>query len=75
MARSVFWLGLVYSSMPLDFGSLVSDRAAELNPLAACAQCPSGECGRRLEGLRRTLTAAAAVGAPPPRRPVQSRAS
>ena len=40
IARTIFWLGLVYSAMPLDFGSLFADRAPAWRtptPLAACA--------------------------------------
>jgi hypothetical protein len=94
IARSIFWLGLVYSAMPLDFGSLISAPApnlADANPLAACAQGAPEDCRRRVEDLRKALTAAAALGVvdlvaaasessgakdkAPPRKPPQSRAN
>ena len=65
VARTIFWLGLVYSARPLDFGSLISDRSAVLadaNPLAACAHGLTEDCRRRVETLRKTLDAAAALG-------------
>jgi hypothetical protein len=64
-ARTVFWLGLVYSAIPLDFGSLFSDRAsgvADLNPLAVCAEGVTGDCRRRVGDLRKALDAATALG-------------
>ena len=65
VARTIFWLGLVYSAMPLDFGSLVSDRPpglADANPLAPCAHGVTDACRRRIDDLRKTLDAAAALG-------------
>jgi hypothetical protein len=65
LARTIFWLGLVYSAIPLDFGSLVSNRApglAESNPLAACASGPTDDCRRRVDDLRKVLDAVAALG-------------
>jgi hypothetical protein len=89
VARSIFWLGMVYSSIPLDFGSLFSDRAADANPLAACVQGPMETCRQRMGELRKAVKAAAALGVEgpwvtaadgavskdlePPRRPVQGR--
>ena len=32
IARTIFWLGLVYSAMPLDFGSLIADRTPPATP-------------------------------------------
>lgn len=63
IARTIFWLGLVYSAMPLDFGSLIADRvpgAADANPLAACTGMFAEDCRRRVGDLRKTLDAAAA---------------
>ncbi len=65
IARTIFWLGLVYSAMPLDFGSLIADRApgtADANPLAACAGGVTEDCRRRVGELRKALDAAAARG-------------
>ena len=89
VARSIFWLGLVYSSIPLDLGSLFSDRTADASPLAACAQGPTEACRRRMGDLRKAMKAAAALGVEgpwiaaadgpaskdpqPQRKPVQSR--
>lgn len=64
VARTIFWLGLVYSAMPLDFGTLLSGRPpglADANPLAPCAHGVSEACRRRIDDLRRTLDAAAAL--------------
>ncbi len=67
VARTIFWLGLVYSAIPLDFGSLISGETAGLttdaNPLAACARGVTADCRRRVETLRKVLDAAAALGA------------
>ena len=66
IARTIFWLGLVYSAMPLDFGSLPSGPAPSLagaNPLTPCAQGPTGDCRWRFAGLRKALDAAAALDA------------
>ena len=60
LARTIFWLGLVYSAMPLDFGSLVSDTPA--GALARCARSPTEDCRKRIEDLRKTVDAAAALG-------------
>jgi hypothetical protein len=65
IARTIFWLGLVYSAMPLDFGSLFSDRPpgmADANPLAACARGVTEDCRQRVGELRKALDAAAAHG-------------
>jgi hypothetical protein len=51
--------------MPLDFGSLIADRApgiADANPLAACAEGVTNNCRRRVEEMRKALDAAAARG-------------
>ena len=60
VARTIFWLGLVYSAMPLDFGSLVSETPA--GALTRCARGPSDDCRKRIEDLRKTVEAAAALG-------------
>ena len=60
LARTIFWLGLVYSAMPLDFGSLVSDTPA--GAVARCARSPTEDCRKRIEDLRKTVDAAAALG-------------
>ncbi len=65
IARTIFWLGLVYSAMPLDFGSLISDRVASLtngNPLAPCVRGVAEDCRRRVGELRKALDASAAAG-------------
>ena len=64
IARTIFWLGLVYSAMPFDFGSQVADHAAMVaaaNPLAPCAQGPTEDCRRRVGDLRKALDAVAAL--------------
>ena len=63
VARTIFWLGLVYSAMPLDFGSLISDRPPiPGDPRAACARGATEDCRQRLGELRKALDAAAALG-------------
>ena len=65
VARTIFWLGLVYRAMGLDFGSLVSDRPAGLADATLLAQCAhglTGDCRRQIDDLRRTVDAAAALG-------------
>ncbi len=63
IARTIFWLGLVYSAMPLDFGSLIADRTpGDANPLAACAGGVTEDCRKRVGQLREALDAAAARG-------------
>jgi hypothetical protein len=65
VARTIFWLGLVYSAMPLDFGSLFADpvpRVADADPLAACASGVTEDCRRRIGDLRKALDTAAALG-------------
>ena len=65
VARTIFWLGLVYSAMPLDLGSLFADpapRAADANPLAACAHGATEDCRRRVGDLRKALDSAATLG-------------
>ena len=64
VARTIFWLGLVYSAMGLDFGSLLSDRpaAGDASALARCAHGLTSDCRRQLETLRKTVDAAAALG-------------
>jgi hypothetical protein len=60
-ARTIFWLGLVYSAMPLDFGSLVPGQMANLTENALLAPCVRGgveDCRRRLGELRKALDAA-----------------
>ena len=48
LARSVFWLGLVYSAMPFD-GS--GGPVALPGPLAACAHGMSDDCRSAVERL------------------------
>ena len=65
IARTIFWLGLVYSAMPLDLGSLIADRVSGVtdgNPLAACAGGLTEDCRLRVGALRKALDAAAARG-------------
>ena len=65
LARTVFWLGLVYASIPLDFGSLIHDRPASLadaNPLAVCAAGPTEACLRRAADLRKALDTVEGIG-------------
>ena len=65
VARTIFWLGLVYSAMGLDFRSILSDAPAGLagaNPLARCAHGLTDDCRRQLDDLRRTVDAATALG-------------
>ncbi len=65
LARTVFWLGLVYASIPLDLGSLFVDRPARLadvNPLAVCAAGPSEACLRRAADLRKALDEVQSLG-------------
>jgi hypothetical protein len=57
MARSVFWLGLVYSSMPFDGGS--SGPVTLPGPLAACVHGMSEDCRSAVERLRLAADAAA----------------
>jgi hypothetical protein len=60
-ARTIFWLGLVYSAMPLDFGSLVPGPMAALTENALLAPCVRGgvrDCQRRLGELRKALDTA-----------------
>jgi len=64
-ARTIFWLGLVYSANPLDFGSLFAEPVAipaDANPLAACALGATEVCRRRADDLRKVLNAATALG-------------
>ena len=57
LARSVFWLGLVYSSMPFDGGS---DGLVPLTgSLAACAHGMSEDCRSAVERLRLAADVAA----------------
>jgi hypothetical protein len=66
VARSIFWLGLVYSSMPFDDGSAPAARrqgmatAALPDPVAACAQGSPGDCRSAAERLRQAADIAAA---------------
>lgn len=65
IARTIFWLGLVYSAMPLDFGSLVPDPVAALtgdNPLTPCVRGGAEDCRRRVGELRKALDAMVALG-------------
>ncbi len=65
IARTIFWLGLVYSAMPLDFGSLIPGQVAALtgdNPLAPCVRGVAEECRRRVGELRKALDTAVALG-------------
>ncbi|RBP16364.1 hypothetical protein DFR50_1055 [Roseiarcus fermentans] len=65
VVRTIFWLGLVYSQMPLDFGSLVSDGSAGLmgaNPLADCVRGATDACRHRIADLHKALDAAVALG-------------
>ncbi len=65
IARTIFWLGLVYSAMPLDFGSLVPSQVAALtdgDPLAPCVRGAAEDCRRRVGELRRALDTAVALG-------------
>jgi len=59
VARTIFWLGLVYSSMPFDEGSAPAAArrqaiasAALPAPIAACAQGSSEDCRSVVERLR-----------------------
>lgn len=66
VARTIFWLGLVYSSMPFDDGSAPLARrqgiapAALPDPVAACAQGSPGDCRSAVERLRLAADIAAA---------------
>jgi hypothetical protein len=67
VARSIFWLGLVYSSMPFDGGSGRATGPAEAigpvklpGPVAACAQGMSEDCRGAVERLRLAMDVAAA---------------
>ena len=66
IARTIFWLGLVYSAMPLDFGSLIADRVPGVGgrqPARGLRRgCSTEDCRRRVGDLRKTLDAAAARG-------------
>ncbi len=65
VAHANFWFGLVYSAIPLDFGSLTSDRVpnpAHADALTACAQGVTKNCRRRAGDLGTALSAAAALG-------------
>jgi hypothetical protein len=70
-ARSIFWLGLVYSNMPFDSGSGRATGPAEAigpvtapGPVAACAHGMSEDCSAAVERLRVAADiAAASVGA------------
>ena len=65
IARTIFWLGLVYSAMPLDFGSLIPGQVAALtgdNPLAPCVRGVAEDCRRRVGELRKALDTAVALG-------------
>jgi hypothetical protein len=71
LARSIFWLGLVYSSMPFDSDSGQATGPAEaIGPItapglvAACAHGMSEDCRSAVERLRLAADiAAASVGA------------
>jgi hypothetical protein len=59
VARTIFWLGLVYSSMPFDEGSAPAAArrqaiasAALPDPVAACARGSSADCRSAVERLR-----------------------
>ena len=54
VARSVFWLGLVYSSMPFDHEPAAPAIQPDQwpGPLAACARGMSEDCRRAIERLR-----------------------
>ena len=67
VARTIFWLGLVYSSMPFDEGSVPGATrregvasAALPDPVAACAQGSSGDCRSAVDRLRLAADIAAA---------------
>ncbi len=67
LARTVFWLGLVYSSMPFDSGSGRATSPAEAigpvtapGPVAACVHGISEECRAAVERLRLAADVAAA---------------
>jgi hypothetical protein len=67
MARSIFWLGLVYSSMPFDGGSGRATGRAEAigsvtapGPVAACVHGISEDCRVAVERLRLGADVAAA---------------
>ncbi len=65
IARTIFWLGLVYSAMPLDFGSLIPGQVVALagdNPLAPCVRGGAKDCRTRVGELRETLETAVALG-------------
>ena len=57
LARSVFWLGLVYSSMPFDSGS--GGLVPLPGPLVACAHGMSDDCRSAVEKLRLAADVAA----------------
>ena len=70
LARSIFWLGLVYSSMPFDSGSAPAITpasaiapAAALGAMAACAQGLTEDCRGAVEKLR-LATEIASVSSP-----------
>jgi hypothetical protein len=53
MTRSVFWLGLVYGSMPFEHGSAPrTTPAAWPGPVTACAEGTSEECRKAVDKLR-----------------------
>ncbi len=67
VARTIFWLGLVYSSMPFDEGSAPGAArrqgiasAALPDPVAACAQGSSADCRAAVDRLRLAADVAAA---------------
>jgi hypothetical protein len=65
VARSIFWLGLVYSNMPFDSGSgRATGPVTAPGPVAACAHGMSEDCRAAVERLRLAADiAAASVGA------------
>ena len=82
LARSIFWLGLVYSSMPFDSGSrpTISPAsaiapAAALGPIAACAQGLTEDGDAAVEKLRLAAEIASfsartsELARPPPMKP------
>ena len=67
LARSIFWLGLVYSSMPFDGGpGRATGPAAAIGPVtapgavAACVHGMSEDCRAAVERLRLAADLAAA---------------
>ncbi len=67
VTKSVFWLGLVYSSMPFDERMTPATprsigRAALSGPLATCDHGMSEDCRNAIKNLRLAAEIAAASG-------------